>query len=99
MKPNYYLLAAGAAALFLLCRSKRPTGLKESDSEVSIENIRRGVANGWYTAELWRNLSGEPFVILTGNTADGNDYVGTYPIAEEDWQTLKSEGYKMSEMV
>lgn len=97
MKPNYYLLAAGAAALFLLCRSKRNTpenieGM--TDSEVSIENIRRGVANGWYTAELTR-VDGAAAVRLSGKTNDGSTYTDVYPISESDYNTLMGDGYKV----
>ena len=62
------------------------------DDPVSIENIRRGVANGWYTCVLTR-VNGIPAVRLSGRTADGKTYTDVFAVTEEDWQTLKKEGY------
>lgn len=62
------------------------------DDPVSIENIRRGVANGWYTCTLTR-VNGIPAVRLSGRTADGKTYTDVFAVTEEDWQTLKKEGY------
>lgn len=63
-----------------------------SDKPVSIENIRRGVSQGWYTAKL-THVSGQPAIILSGRTADGKVFSDVYPIAQADWDTLKAEGY------
>ena len=62
------------------------------DDPISIENIRRGVTNRWYTCVLTR-VDGIPSVRLSGRTADGNTYTDVFAITEEDWQTLKKEGY------
>ena len=63
------------------------------DTPVSIENIRRGVAEGWYTCVLTR-VNGMPAVKLTGRTVvGGKQYTDVYPISETDWQTLRAEGY------
>ena len=62
------------------------------DDPVSIENIRRGVANGWYTCVLTR-VNSIPAVRLSGRTADGKNYTDVFAVTEEDWQTLKKEGY------
>ena len=64
------------------------------DTPVSIDNIRKGVANGWYTA-LLTTVDGIPAVRLSGKTAAGKDFTDVYPIRPEDWQTLKSEGYQV----
>ena len=68
------------------------TGME--DMPVSIDNIRRGVANGWYTCTLVV-VDGIPAVHLSGRTADGKPYSDVYPITKEDWNTLQAEGYKV----
>ena len=65
------------------------------DKPVSIENIRRGVANGWYTAVLVV-ADGTPAVRLSGRLANGKPYTDIYPVTESDWQTLKNEGYEVA---
>ena len=65
------------------------------DTPVSIDNIRKGVARGWYSATLCR-VDGVPAVRLTGEVG-GKPYSDVFPIAETDWQTLKNEGYSVSE--
>lgn len=62
------------------------------DDPISIENIRRGVTNGWYTCVLTR-VDNIPAVRLSGRTADGKIYTDVFAVTEEDWQTLKKEGY------
>ena len=63
-----------------------------NDKAVSIDNIRRGVANGWYTAQLTR-VNGQPAIRLSGTRTDDTQFVDVYPISENDWQTLKKEGF------
>ena len=63
-----------------------------NDTPVTLDNIRRGVREGWYSCVLTR-VDGQPAVRLSGILQDGNEYLGTYPISETDWQTLKNEGY------
>lgn len=62
------------------------------DDPVSIDNIRMGVQRGWYTCVLTR-VNGIPAVRLSGRTADGKTYTDVFAVTEEDWQTLKKEGY------
>ena len=66
------------------------------DDPVSIENIRSGVANRWYTCVLTR-VNNIPAVRLSGRTTDGKIYTDVFTVTEEDWQTLKNEGYKVVE--
>lgn len=73
-----------------MAKAKGASGM--SDKPVSIENIRRGVAQGWYTAQLTR-VSGQPAIILSGRTADGKSFSDVYPISQADWDALKAEGY------
>ena len=77
---------------FLMAASRNRSVDGMEDDPVSIENIRRGVANGWYTCVLTR-VNGIPAVRLSGRTADGNTYTDVFAVTEEDWQTLKKEGY------
>lgn len=67
-----------------------------NDKPVSLDNIRMGVARGWYTATLTR-VGGKPAIRLFGKDAKGNDYGDVFPISEHDWQTLKNEGYSVTE--
>lgn len=80
------------AVAFIHSAARGTSGME--DTLVSIENIRKGVERGWYNAVLCR-VNGKPAVFLFGKNADGGDYGGYYPISETDWQTLKSEGYKV----
>lgn len=64
-----------------------------SDTPVSLDNIRKGVERGWYKARLTR-VNGQPAIYLYGLNTAGQEYGDTYPISENDWQTLKAEGYK-----
>lgn len=64
------------------------------DDPVSIENIRRGVQNGWYSCTLI-TANGRPAVRLSGYTRDGKLFTDVYPVTKEDWDTLKNEGHKV----
>lgn len=83
------LLLLGGA---LIARSAKATAGMD-DTPVSIDNIRKGVARGWYSCVLTR-VDGKPAVRLIGTTTDGEATADVYPITENDWQTLKAEGYK-----
>ena len=84
------LLLLGGA---LIARSAKATAGMD-DTPVSLDNIRKGVARGWYTCTLTR-VDGQPAVRLSGTTTDGEETSDVYPITEDDWQTLKAEGYKV----
>ena len=62
------------------------------DSPVSLENIRKGVARGWYKAQLC-TIDGKPAVKLSG-TANGKPYSDYYPVTQATWNTLKNDGVK-----
>ena len=80
------------SGLLMAARNRSVDGME--DDPVSIENIRRGVANGWYTCVLTR-VNNIPAVRLSGRTADGKNYMDVFAVTEEDWKTLKKEGYKL----
>ena len=87
------ILVLGGFVMAAVRNKDEGTG-KMSDQPVSIDNIRRGVQNGWYTADLIR-VAGKPAIRLSGYTARDDQYIDVYPISEEDWQTLKAEGYSV----
>lgn len=90
---TFILIAiATACTLAFVRKAKGTSGM--NDTEVSIDNIRRGVANGWYTCILCR-VEGKPAVKLSGKDASGNSYEDVYPVSESTWQTLASEGYNV----
>lgn len=86
------VLLAIAAAL-LAAKGKGVSGM--TDSPVSLENIRRGVKNGWYTATLTK-VDGQFAVRLSGKLNNGTTYTDVYPVNENDYYTLLSEGLKES---
>ena len=83
------ILVLGGIAM-AAAKNKGANGM--SDKPVSIDNIRRGVSQGWYTAQL-THADGRTAIILSGRTADGKLFSGMYPISQADWDTLKAEGY------
>ena len=81
--------------LFIAAAPKHNSVDGMEDTPVSIDNIRKGVARGWYSATLCR-VDGVPAVRLTGEVG-GKPYSDVFPITEEDWQTLKNEGYSVQD--
>ena len=86
------ILLAGGFIISALNKKQGTSGM--NDTPVSLENIRKGVERGWYKATLCR-VDGKPAIYLYGIDANGNNYGDTYPITENDWQTLKAEGYEV----
>lgn len=84
------LIAMVAAIAMAACKNKNVSGMEQT---VSIENIKRGVANGWYTAVLTVAPDGRKAVRLTGKTQDGSTYTDIYSISNQDYATLLAEGY------
>lgn len=80
------------AVAFIRSATRGTSGM--NDTPVSIDNIRRGVQNGWYTAQL-TYYDGKPAVILSGKNTDGKLYTDIYPISKSDWETLRKEGYEV----
>lgn len=87
------ILVIGGFILSATKKQKSTSGM--NDNPVSLENIRRGVANGWYSATL--TMVGDKFAIrLSGKTQNGQTYTDVYPISQIDWETLKAEGYNVA---
>lgn len=85
-------VALGAAAVGLLfARTRKIVGAGTmQDTPVSLENVRKGIARGWYSAQLC-TVDGRPAVKLSG-TANGKPYSDYYPVSQATWDALKADG-------
>ena len=86
------LLAALAGGAYWLWAKKN---CKSSD-EISLENLRMGIANGWYDVKLMAGTdkNGNPVynAILTGQDTDGNDIQTIKDISKATYEALKADG-------
>lgn len=87
-------IIGGVVLAVVLMRSATHGTSGMNDKPIFIDNIRRGVKNGWYTAKL-TYVNGRPAVHLSGKDVSGGLYEGDFPISQKDWQTLKEEGYQV----
>ena len=93
MKNGVVILGALAAVAIIAAAAKKcPTGAYNPEY-ISLENIRRGVSEGWYEINGLYASGGRFFVSLKGKTTDGEEFVGTYEISASDFNILKIEGY------
>lgn len=72
----------------LIAPSRDRVGMM-TDAPVSLENIRKGIARGWYKAQLC-TIDGHPAVKLSG-TANGKPYSDYYPVSQATWNSLKQD--------
>lgn len=56
-----------------------------------MDNLKRGIANGWYQAQL-TTVDGKPAVRLSGKLTNGKPYSDVYPITPEVAAELKQMG-------
>lgn len=91
MEALFIILAAGLGYMWGKSSGKKSGTSGMQDAPVMLENIRRGVKNGWYTAMLTK-VDGQYAVRLSGRTQDGNTYTDVYPVSEEDYYTLLNDG-------
>lgn len=63
------------------------------DAAPTLENLKRGIANGWYTAELVM-VDGQQAVRLSGKLTNGRQYSDVYPVTPEVAQELRKMGVK-----
>ena len=75
---KYLLIGLAAVFCFAFLRKAKGTA-GMNDPETDIANIRRGVANGWYTCTLTR-VNGKPAVRLSGKTTDGKQSTDVYSV-------------------
>lgn len=92
MEALFIILAAGLGYMWGKSSGKKSGTSGMQDNSVSLDNIRRGVKFGWYTATLTM-VNGQTAVRLTGVTNDGSTYSDIYPISPSDYETLLQEGY------
>lgn len=98
MKSNTILyLAAAGVALWVLTRKAAPVGACRrigamTDTPVSLDNIRKGVARGWYKADAVFYVFGTPSVRLSGKDTTGTMYSDVYPITQATYDALVADG-------
>ena len=91
MKPVTAIgLALGAALAWKLLSKQKSVG-KMSDIAPTLENLKRGIANGWYTAQLTM-VNGQQAVRLSGKLINGKHFSDVYPITPEVAAELKRMG-------
>lgn len=79
-----------AIGLIAIANKQRGVG-KMDDPAVALDNLKRGIANGWYTAELTM-VNGQQAVRLSGKLTNGKQYSDVYPITPEVAAELKQMG-------
>ena len=91
------LIVGGIVAVAFIVAATKPHGASDiqgmEDQPVSIDNIRKGVARGWYQAVLVRRRDGRPAIRLSGYAGNGQPYADIYPISQADFDELQNEGY------
>ena len=80
MKNLLLLTALGVGAWWLYEKSK---SCKSSD-EMSLDSLRKGIANGSYDVYLWTNGSGKYFAIITDTESRA--------ISQATYEALKADG-------
>lgn len=92
MKPITAIGLALAAAITwkLLHKRSQKVGAM-TDPMPTLDNIKRGIANGWYTAKL-TTFDGQQAVELSGKLINGQQYSDVYPITPEIAAELKQMG-------
>lgn len=86
------IIATIAVAIGLLFIANKQNGVgKMDDPAVALDNLKRGIANGWYQAQLTM-VNGQPAVRLSGKLTNGQQYSDVYPITSEVAAELKRMG-------
>ena len=88
--PYLYTTVVCAAVLLMLANKRRGVGSMD-DAPVALEKLKRGIANGWYQAQL-TTVGGKPAVRLSGKLTNGKPYSDVYPITAEVQSELKQMG-------
>ena len=88
--PYLYTTVVCAIGLLLIATKQRGVG-SMIDAPVALENLKRGIANGWYTAQLTM-VNGQQAVRLSGKLTNGKQYSDVYPITPEVAAELKQMG-------
>lgn len=94
MKPITAIgLALAAAVAWKLLKKRSEKIGAMTDPMPTLDNLKRGIANGWYTAKL-TTFDGQQAVELSGKLTDGTPYVDIYPITEYVANELRKIGVK-----
>lgn len=88
--PYLYTTVVCAIGLLLIANKQRGVG-SMSDAPVALDNLKRGIANGWYTAQLTM-VNGQQAVRLSGKLTDGREYSDVYPVTVEVANELRAMG-------
>lgn len=92
MKPITAIgLALAAAVTWKLLHKRSQQVGAMSDPTPTLDNLKRGIANGWYTAKL-TSFDGQQAVELSGKLTDGKPFVDIYPITVEIANELRKIG-------
>ena len=93
-KKTSYLPIIGSIAvaigLVILANKQSSIGAM-NDVAPTIDNLKRGIANGWYKAELLM-VNGQQAVRLSGKLTDGRFYSDVYPVTPEVANELRKIG-------
>ena len=94
MNQKFAIVATISAIVGLLILTKKNRGVgKMTDPEVSIDNLKRGITNGWYQAQL-TYVDNKPAVKLSGKLTNGKMFLDVYPISPDVYDELKQMGVK-----
>lgn len=88
--PYLYTTVVCAIGLLLIANKQRGVGSMD-DAPVALENLKRGIANRWYQAQLTM-VNGQPAVRLSGKLTNGKHFSDVYPITSEVAAELKQMG-------
>ena len=88
MSESLILLALVAGA-WILYKQKKCT---KDSGEVSLDNLRMGIANGWYTVMLFAGDNDKYFAIISGKDTNGQDEQTTKEISYATYAALKADG-------
>lgn len=90
--PIIYTSVIVAIGLVLIAnKQSKVSGM--NDAAPALDNLKRGIANGWYTAEL-TVVNGQQAVRLSGKLTNGKQYSDVYPVTPEVAQELRKMGVK-----
>ena len=93
-KKKSYLPVIGLVAvtigLIYMANQQSAVGAMD-DIPPTLDNLKRGIANGWYTAQLTM-VNGQQAVRLSGKLTDGREYSDVYPITVEVANELRAMG-------
>ena len=86
------LLAALGLGAYWLYKHK----CTKSSDEMSLDNLRMGIANGWYDVKLMagKDENGNPVynAILNGQDTEGNPVQDIKDISQATYEALKADG-------